>query len=55
LIKCHIYQVVKKVILVKWTSQKKHVTLIMLGGFSQVDQNFNQNGDGSQVGPFEKP
>jgi hypothetical protein len=27
----------------------------MLGAFTQIDQIFNQNGDGSQVGPFEKP
>jgi len=27
----------------------------MLGAFSQIDQIFNQNGNGSQVGPFEKP
>jgi len=27
----------------------------MLGAFNQIDQIFNQNGDGSQVGPFEKP
>jgi hypothetical protein len=53
LIKCHIDQVVKNVILIKWTNQKIHVTFAS-SGFSEIDQSFSQTRHGNQVGLLEK-
>ncbi len=47
-------QEIKKVNLINWTSQKRHVTST-ISAFNQVDKFFGQNGQGNQVGWLEKP
>lgn len=54
LIKITFEQENKKVNLINWTNQKRHVTST-INAFNKADQFLGQNGQGNQVGWLEKP